>query len=207
MFYFVVVVGKSYLPETSSLTTSTIVAIVIATVAFLLFAGFSIMLCRCRRSTTSAKKSATNTAKEYDLDSGRPSIVAQTSGQQPPPPPYYPTGSLDSKTLDAHSMELTLTAVQDSDDQLLQQQHQQQQQQQQTQCSTQKSSANSLYGTQNGYGYHMTSAIGVEGDSYQVIPSSGLHTLAGGAECKYCIFISLLPVFPFHTQCQFNKRQ
>ncbi|XP_046807302.1 Down syndrome cell adhesion molecule-like protein 1 isoform X1 [Lucilia cuprina] len=173
-------IGKSYLPETSSLTTSTIVAIVIATVAFLLFAAFSIMLCRCRRSTTSAKKSATNTAKEYDLDSGRPSIVAQTSGQQPPPPPYYPTGSLDSKTLDAHAMELTHTAVQDSDDQLL---HQQQQlQQQQTQCSNQKSSANSLYGTQNGYGYHMTSAIGVEGDSYQVIPSSGLHTLAGGTE-------------------------
>ncbi|XP_075150906.1 friend of echinoid [Haematobia irritans] len=170
-------IGKSYLPEKSAMTTSAIVAIVIASVAFLLFTAFTIMLCRCRRSTTATKKSTNTTAKEYDLDSGRPSIVAQTSGQQqqPPPPPYYPTGSLDSKTLDSHAMELTLTAVHDPDDQM---HHQQQQQQQQQNTSA----ASSLYGTQNGYGYHMTSAIGVEGDSYQVIPSSGLHTLTGGPE-------------------------
>ncbi|XP_073825110.1 uncharacterized protein [Musca autumnalis] len=182
-------IGKSYLPETSAFTTSAIVAIVIASVAFLLFAAFTIMLCRCRRSAaTATKKSANTAAKEYDLDSGRPSIVAQTSGQQqqPPPPPYYPTGSLDSKTLDAHAMELTLTAVHDPEDQMHHQQQQQQQhhQQQQSSATGQKSSStsSSLYGTQNGYGYHMTSAIGVEGDSYQVIPSSGLHTLTGGPE-------------------------
>uniref|UniRef100_A0A1I8PZM6 Uncharacterized protein n=1 Tax=Stomoxys calcitrans TaxID=35570 RepID=A0A1I8PZM6_STOCA len=135
-------IGKSYLPEKSTLTTSAIVAIVIASVTFLLFAAFTIMLCRCRRSATATKKSTNTAAKEYDLDSGRPSIVAQTSGQQqqPPPPPYYPTGSLDSKTLDTHAMELTLTAQQ--------------------QNSTTNSS---LYGSQNGYGYHMTSAIGAKG--------------------------------------------
>lgn len=167
-------------------------AIVIAAALFMLFSAFSIVFYRCWHSAKSAKKSVTNSVKEYDLDSGRPSIVAQTGGQQPPPPPYYPTGSLDSKTLDAHAMELTLTTIPDADDQL------HHQQQQQTQCSNHKSSANSLYGAQNGYGYHMTSAIGVEGGSYQVIPSSGLHTLTDSTECKYCI--SILIFSPFLTQ-------
>ncbi|KAL9924020.1 Down syndrome cell adhesion molecule-like protein 1 homolog [Glossina fuscipes] len=179
-------VGKSYLMETSSFTTSVVVAIVIASIAFLLFTGFSIVLCRCRRSNA-AKNSNAATVKEYDLDSGRPSIVAQTTANQPPPP-YYPTGSIDSKSLEAHAMELTLTAVQDAEDLLHHHHHhhqhsyQQQEQQMQSSSLPSKSTASSLYGAQNGYGCHMTNAIGTEGESYQVVPSSAHHALSGGTE-------------------------
>ncbi|XP_053960581.1 neural cell adhesion molecule 1 [Anastrepha ludens] len=168
-------IGKSYMPETSTLTTSAVIAIIVSSIAFLGLVAFLLLFCHCRR-VASNKKSTTSPAKEYDLDSGRPSIVAQTNQA---PPPYYPTGSLDSKSLDSHAMELTLTAVQDTEEQL----HQQQQQK----------SAAAVYGSQNGYGYHVTSALGGVGsvsgvgndeDSYQVTPLAH-SAIASRSECKY----------------------
>ncbi|XP_023159256.1 neural cell adhesion molecule 1, partial [Ceratitis capitata] len=177
-------IGKSYMPETSTLTTSAVIAIIVSSIAFLLLVGLLLLFCHCRRVASKKNKANANSspAKEYDLDSGRPSIVAQTNQA---PPPYYPTGSLDSKSLDSHAMELTLTAVQDSDEQLHQQQLQQQQQQQQK--STAASVAGmTVYGSQNGYGYHVSSALGGGGggndvDSYQVTPIAH-STISGRSE-------------------------
>ncbi|XP_017490220.1 PREDICTED: neural cell adhesion molecule 1-like [Rhagoletis zephyria] len=176
-------IGKSYMPDSSALTTSAVIAIIVSSIAFLLLVALSVVFFHCRRAASNKKASTTSPAKEYDLDSGRPSIVAQTNQA---PPPYYPTGSLDSsKSLDAHAMELTLTAVQDTEEQL----HQQQQQQQQ-----QQKSAASVYGSQNGYGYHVTSALGgvsgggggngSDGDSYQVTPLAH-STIAGRSESSF----------------------
>lgn len=67
---------------------------------FALFVGLLLMFCRCKRRQT--KKSAQ--AKDYEMDSVRPSIVAQPSQA---PPPYYPTSGLENKALE-HSMELAL---------------------------------------------------------------------------------------------------
>lgn len=58
------------------------------------------MFCRCKRNQT--KKSAQ--AKDYEMDSVRPSIVAQ---QNQAPPPYYPGNGLENKALE-HSMDLAL---------------------------------------------------------------------------------------------------
>lgn len=177
------------MPETSTLTTSAVIAIIVSSIAFLLLTGLFLLFCHCRR--VAAKKKKTNTsspAKEYDLDSGRPSIVAQTNQA---PPPYYPTGSLDSsKSLDSHAMELTLTAVQDNEEQLQQQQHQK---------SAATLAGMTVYGSQNGYGYHVTSTLGAgagggggvssggsDADSYQVTPLAH-SAIAGRSECKYPI--------------------
>ncbi|XP_030383652.1 Down syndrome cell adhesion molecule homolog [Scaptodrosophila lebanonensis] len=202
-------IGKSYMPNSSTLTTSAVVAIVIAALSFLLFLGLLYAFCRCRRrhaakkhAASAAANATSATGKEYELDSGRPSLVAQTTTAgsapqstssitgQPPPPPYYPTGSLDSKQLDTgHGMELTLSALHDPDEQLNMQQgethaaHYSTQQQQQQQ---QQKASHGLYGAvqqqQNGYGYHVTSAIGVDGDSYQVLPSAAGHGDSNGRD-------------------------
>ncbi|XP_032584885.1 hemicentin-2 isoform X2 [Drosophila mojavensis] len=191
-------IGKSYMPHSSSLTTSTWVAIVIAGLSFVLLLALLYAFCRCRRTHAAKKQAAASAAtatpssgaKDYDVDATCGTLVAATGDTQqqapPPPPPYYPTGSLDSKQLDG-GMELTLTALHDPDEQLNMQQgemhtQQQQQQQQQQQYQTQsKCQQQGLYQQQqqqqqqqhtNGYGYHVASGIGIDGDSYQVLPSS-----------------------------------
>lgn len=67
---------------------------------FALFVGLLLMFCRCKRQKT--KKGVQ--AKDYEMDSVRPSIVAQ---QSQAPPPYYPTSGLENKALE-HSMDLAL---------------------------------------------------------------------------------------------------
>ncbi|KQS70071.1 uncharacterized protein Dere_GG24394, isoform C [Drosophila erecta] len=202
-------IGKSYMPHKSSMTTSALVAIIIASLSFVVFLGLLYAFCHCRRKHASKKESSSvggggnansttnpgsNGAKEYDLDldaSRRPSLSqeAQQSQQQqpPPPPPYYPTGTLDSKDMGSGNggMELTLTALHDPDEQLNMQQHQQQHHSNHGQYQQPKailgiyggvagSGGNNSAGQHphsNGYGYHVTSAIGVDSDSYQVLPS------------------------------------
>ena len=82
------------------MATPTLIAIVVSCVVFALFVGLLLMFCRCKRKHT--KKSSTT--KDYEMDSVRPSIVAQ---QSQAPPPYYPTTGLDNKALE-HSMDLAL---------------------------------------------------------------------------------------------------
>jgi len=164
-----------------------------------------------------------SSTKEFDLDldaSRRPSLSQDPQQQQPPPPPpYYPTGSLDSKDLSNGNggMELTLTALHDPDEQLNMQQQQQHHsnhgQYQQPKAilgiygssgGGASSGGNGASGGpqhphSNGYGYHVTSAIGVDSDSYQVLPSvansaAGSHGHGNGhghghglgaGECEY----------------------
>nr|XP_016945091.1 uncharacterized protein LOC108021083 isoform X2 [Drosophila suzukii] len=207
-------IGKSYMPHSSSMTTSALVAIIIASLSFLVFLALLYAFCHCRRRHASKKESGSvgggaggggtaNTAtnpgsagtKEYDLDldaSRRPSLSQDPQQQQPPPPPpYYPTGSLDSKDISNGNggMELTLTALHDPDEQLNMQQQQQHHsnhgQYQQPKAilgiygssgGGASSGGNGASGGpqhphSNGYGYHVTSAIGVDSDSYQVLPS------------------------------------
>lgn len=78
----------------------TLIAIVVSCIVFALFIGLMLMFCRCKRKQT--KKSVQ--AKDYELDSVRPSIVAQ---QNQAPPPYYPASGLENKALE-HSMDLAL---------------------------------------------------------------------------------------------------
>ncbi|XP_016956874.1 titin isoform X2 [Drosophila biarmipes] len=206
-------IGKSYMPHSSSMTTSALVAITIASLSFLVFLALLYAFCHCRRRHASKKESgsaggaaggggtantATNPgsagAKEYDLDldaSRRPSLSQDPQQQPPPPPPYYPTGSLDSKDMGNGNggRELTLTALHDPDEQLNMQQQQQPHnnhgQYQQPKailgiygssgCGSSSGGNAGSGGPQhphsNGYGYHVTSAIGVDSDSYQVLPS------------------------------------
>ncbi|KAH8248908.1 hypothetical protein KR032_004229, partial [Drosophila birchii] len=209
-------IGKSYMPHSSSMTTSALVAIIIASLSFCIFLALLYAFCRCRR-THAAKKDSTadasttpgggggtgggvsTGAKEYDLDldaSRRPSLnpndpqQSQQQQQPLPPPPYYPSGSLDSKDMVGGNggMELTLTALHDPDEQLNMQQQQHHNNHGQYQ---QPKAILGIYGGgggagggtgassggqhphSNGYGYHVTSAIGVDGDSYQVLPTAG----------------------------------
>ncbi|XP_062143172.1 uncharacterized protein LOC133850927 isoform X3 [Drosophila sulfurigaster albostrigata] len=146
-------------------------------------------------TTTNANGNSNSSSKEYDVDAslvGTTTVTSATAAgtgttstdnnasstlAPPPPPPYYPTGSLDSKQLDG-GMELTLTALHDPDEQLNMQQgellHTYPKQ------TSQPGGASSLYGGHhqshsNGYGYHVTSGIGIDSDSYQVLPSSAGH--------------------------------
>ncbi|XP_039154446.1 uncharacterized protein LOC6730930 isoform X2 [Drosophila simulans] len=202
-------IGKSYMPHKSSMTTSALVAIIIASLSFVVFLGLLYAFCHCRRKHAAKKESSsvgggvgggnasatTNPgstgAKEYDLDldaSRRPSLSQdpqQSQQQPPPPPPYYPTGTLDSKDIGTGNggMELTLTALHDPDEQLnmqQQQHHSNHGQYQQPKAilgiygGVAGSGGNNSGGQHphsNGYGYHVTSAIGVDSDSYQVLPS------------------------------------
>lgn len=78
----------------------TLIAIVVSCIVFALFIGLLLMFCRCKKKQT--KKSVQ--AKDYEMDSVRPSIVAQ---QNQAPPPYYPASGLENKGLE-HSMDLAL---------------------------------------------------------------------------------------------------
>nr|NP_001245866.1 friend of echinoid, isoform F [Drosophila melanogaster]AFH03542.1 friend of echinoid, isoform F [Drosophila melanogaster] len=202
-------IGKSYMPHKSSMTTSALVAIIIASLSFVVFLGLLYAFCHCRRKHAAKKESSSvgggvgggnanatanpgsTGAKEYDLDldaSRRPSLSQdpqQSQQQPPPPPPYYPTGTLDSKDIGNGNggMELTLTALHDPDEQLnmqQQQHHSNHGQYQQPKAilgiygGVAGSGGNNSGGQHphsNGYGYHVTSAIGVDSDSYQVLPS------------------------------------
>ncbi|XP_032570048.1 titin isoform X2 [Drosophila sechellia] len=202
-------IGKSYMPHKSSMTTSALVAIIIASLSFVVFLGLLYAFCHCRRKHAAKKESSsvgggvgggnanstTNPgstgAKEYDFDldaSRRPSLSQdpqQSQQQPPPPPPYYPTGTLDSKDIGTGNggKELTLTALHDPDEQLnmqQQQHHSNHGQYQQPKAilgiygGVAGSGGNNSGGQHphsNGYGYHVTSAIGVDSDSYQVLPS------------------------------------
>ncbi|XP_053696578.1 cell adhesion molecule Dscam2-like [Sabethes cyaneus] len=93
-------IGPAYVHDSSFMATPTLIAIVVSCVVFALFVGLLLMFCRCKKN--SSKKSST--AKDYEMDSVRPSIVAQ---QSQAPPPYYPTTGLDNKALE-HSMDLAL---------------------------------------------------------------------------------------------------
>lgn len=110
------------------LATPTLIAIIVSCIVFSLFVVLLFMFCRCKRNQS--KKSAA--AKDYEMDSVRPSIVAQ---QNQAPPPYYPASGLDNKALE-HSMDLALAM----DDQ---------------------KSAAAVYATQNGYSYHPTVGLQV----------------------------------------------
>lgn len=207
------------MPRSSSLTTSALVAILIAGLSFLVLLALLYAFCRCRRTHAAKKQAAAaapstasasaNAGKDYEADASLVATTATATGTTgtgtatagggggaggggtetqslplpPPPPPYFPTGSLDSKQLDG-GMELTLTALHDPDEQLNMQQGEMHSLQQQH-ASYGKQATGGLYGMNppshaNGYGYHVTSAIGVDGDSYQVLPSSAGHH----GECK-----------------------
>jgi len=72
--------GPSSVPQSSSIATSTLIAIVVSCIVFVLFARLLVMFCRCKKQ--GLKK---DVSKEYEMEPGvRPSIVQQ------PPPPYYP---------------------------------------------------------------------------------------------------------------------
>jgi len=223
------------MPHKSSMTTSALVAIIIASLSFVVFLGLLYAFCHCRRKHAAKKESSSvgggvgggnanatanpgsTGAKEYDLDldaSRRPSLSQdpqQSQQQPPPPPPYYPTGTLDSKDIGNGNggMELTLTALHDPDEQLnmqQQQHHSNHGQYQQPKAilgiygGVAGSGGNNSGGQHphsNGYGYHVTSAIGVDSDSYQVLPSvansaagshghgSGHGHGLGAGECEY----------------------
>lgn len=123
-------VGPAILAEASALATPTLIAIIVSCIVFALFVGLLLMFCRCKRNKS--KKGAQ--VKDYEMDSVRPSIVAQ---QNQAPPPYYPASGLENKALE-HSMDLALAAMDE-----------------------QKGSA--VYATQNGYGYHPQQALQVPG--------------------------------------------
>lgn len=118
-------VGRPYIAEANALATPTLIAIIVSCIVFALFAGLLLMFCRCKRNQS--KKSAA--AKDYEMDSVRPSIVAAQQNQAPPP--YYPASGLDNKALE-HSMDLALS------------------------LEDQKTA---LYATQNGYSYHPGSGV------------------------------------------------
>ncbi|XP_055680977.1 hemicentin-2-like isoform X1 [Lutzomyia longipalpis] len=93
-------IGPSYIEQQAAIATPTLIAIIVSCVVFALFVGLLLMFCRCKRNQS--KKSAA--AKDYEMDSVRPSIVAQ---QNQAPPPYYPASGLENKALE-HSMDLAL---------------------------------------------------------------------------------------------------
>ncbi|KAL9705597.1 hypothetical protein quinque_009115 [Culex quinquefasciatus] len=81
-------IGPAYVHDSAFIATPTLIAIVVSCVVFALFVGLLLMFCRCKKNHKSKKSSAT-TAKDYEMDSVRPSIVASQQSQAPPP--YYPT--------------------------------------------------------------------------------------------------------------------
>lgn len=92
--------GYAHIREASALTTPTLIAIIISCIVFLLFVGLLLIFCRCKRNQS--KKS--QQAKDYEMDSVRPTIVPQ---QNQAPPPYYPSTGMDNKALE-HSLDLAL---------------------------------------------------------------------------------------------------
>ncbi|XP_034126244.1 Down syndrome cell adhesion molecule-like protein Dscam2 isoform X3 [Drosophila guanche] len=148
-------IGRPYIAEASALATPTLIAIIVSCIVFALFAGLLLMFCRCKRNQS--KKSAA--AKDYEMDSVRPSIVAAQQSQAPPP--YYPASGLDNKALE-HSMDLALS------------------------LEEQKTA---LYATQNGYSYHPGSGVvgvgmgggvgGIGGIGGSVVSGMGVGGMGG----------------------------
>lgn len=97
---YLITVGPSLITEASFVELPTLIAIVVSCIVAGLFAVLLLMFCRCKRKQS--KESAK--AKEYDIDSIHPSIVAQ---QNQAPPPYYSASSLENKALE-HSMDLAM---------------------------------------------------------------------------------------------------
>ncbi|XP_017152155.1 Down syndrome cell adhesion molecule-like protein Dscam2 isoform X1 [Drosophila miranda] len=143
-------IGRPYIAEASALATPTLIAIIVSCIVFALFAGLLLMFCRCKRNQS--KKSAA--AKDYEMDSVRPSIVAAQQSQAPPP--YYPASGLDNKALE-HSMDLALS------------------------MEEQKTA---LYATQNGYSYHPGSGVvgvgGMGGIGGSVVSGMGVGGIGVG---------------------------
>lgn len=98
-FFSSFLVGPAYVKEAAALATPTLIAIVVSCIVFVLFVGLLLMFCRCKRNQS--KKSE---AKDYEMDSVRPTIVSQ---QNQAPPPYYPSTGMDNKALE-HSLDLAL---------------------------------------------------------------------------------------------------
>ncbi|XP_023012158.2 hemicentin protein echinoid [Leptinotarsa decemlineata] len=92
--------GYAHIREASALTTPTLIAIVVSCIVFLLFVGLFLVFCRCKKNQS--KKS--QQAKDYEMDSVRPTIVPQ---QNQAPPPYYPSSGMENKALE-HSLDLAL---------------------------------------------------------------------------------------------------
>lgn len=86
------------------------------------------MFCRCKKNQS--KKSAA--AKDYEMDSVRPSIVANQQNQAPPPYTYSTAIGADNKALE-HSMDLALAMEEQKN----------------------------VYASQNGYGYHPNTGMQV----------------------------------------------
>lgn len=123
------IVGAAYIEKQAAIETPALIAIIVICIVLALVIGLLLMFCRCKRNQN--QKSAA--AKDYEMDSVRPSIVPQ---QNQAPPPYYPaTSGLENKALE-HSMDLAL-ALEDQ--------------------------KNAVYGTQNGYGYHPNAGLQVPG--------------------------------------------
>ncbi|RZC38352.1 I-set and/or fn3 domain containing protein [Asbolus verrucosus] len=96
---FSLTVGSAYIREASALATPTLIAIVVSCIVFVLFVGLLLIFCRCKRNQS--KKSQ---AKDYEMDSVRPTIIPQ---QNQAPPPYYPSTGMENKALE-HSLDLAL---------------------------------------------------------------------------------------------------
>ncbi|XP_050509642.1 muscle M-line assembly protein unc-89 [Diabrotica virgifera virgifera] len=92
--------GTGSIREASAMTTPTVIAIVVACIVLILFAGLLLVFCRCRKTESSKKAQS----KDYEMDSVQPTIVPQ---QNQAPPPYYPSSGMDNKALE-HSLDLAL---------------------------------------------------------------------------------------------------
>lgn len=93
--------GQAYIHESSVLATPTLIAIVISCIVFVLFVGLLLLFCRCKKNNTKKQEAS---AKDYEMDSVRPTIVPQ---QNQAPPPYYPSTGMENKALE-HSLDLAL---------------------------------------------------------------------------------------------------
>ncbi|XP_046591398.1 hemicentin-2 isoform X1 [Neodiprion lecontei] len=90
--------GPSYIAQSGTLATPTLIALVVSGAVFLLFAALLLLFCRCRRKHAAK-------AKDYEMDSNavRPSLVTGNGQQTQAPPPYY----AENKALE-HSLDLAL---------------------------------------------------------------------------------------------------
>ncbi|XP_060528040.1 hemicentin-1 isoform X2 [Cylas formicarius] len=92
--------------EASALTTPTLIAIIVTCILFLLSVALLLIFCRCRRAQQSKKAQQ---AKDYEMDSVRPTIIPASVGQQcQAPPPYYatPPSGLENKAMDLAQLAL-----------------------------------------------------------------------------------------------------
>lgn len=154
---------------------------VIASCCFVLITISFIAVCRCRRLGSSKKAQQKTTAgpsmSEYDMENGRSSLsTGGNVGQQlplPQPPltaTYHSTsgGGLDGKSQDHNqALELSLTVIDGH--------HLNEDQHMIRHSSSQKPTVNPFYGSQNGYACHMVTAMGIEGDNYQIVSQSATH--------------------------------